>query len=140
MITNLSTKRICDRRETNTSKSFTHKMAAKTSLHRYGTKLRHCHRMYNLVMDGGADVEMGVATARLRVRCTLRQCRATMSRFDRRPSRDVDAQTAFHFEASAPQCCNSCLGFSQVPRFRPLAETIRQHGTCNNGPVSVCLR
>jgi len=28
---------------TNISESFTHKMAAKTSWHRYGTKLRHCH-------------------------------------------------------------------------------------------------
>jgi len=27
-------------------KRFTHKMAAKTSWHRYGTKLRHCHHMY----------------------------------------------------------------------------------------------
>jgi len=26
--------------------SFTHKMAAKTSWHRYGTKWRHCHHMY----------------------------------------------------------------------------------------------
>ena len=46
MIINLSTKRICDSRETNISKSFTHKMAAKTSLHRYGTKLRHCQSPY----------------------------------------------------------------------------------------------
>jgi len=28
---------------TNISKSFTHKMVAKTSWHRYGTKLCHCH-------------------------------------------------------------------------------------------------
>ena len=28
---------------TNISKSFTYKMAAKTSWHRYGTKLRHYH-------------------------------------------------------------------------------------------------
>jgi len=26
--------------------SFTYKMAAKTSWHRYGTKLSHCHHMY----------------------------------------------------------------------------------------------
>jgi len=26
--------------------SFTYKMAAKTSWHRYGTKLRHCHPIY----------------------------------------------------------------------------------------------
>ena len=31
---------------TNIYKSFIHKMAAKTSSHRYGTKLRHCHPMY----------------------------------------------------------------------------------------------
>ena len=30
----------------NISQSFTYKMAAKTSWHRYGTKLRHCHLMY----------------------------------------------------------------------------------------------
>jgi len=35
-----------DIRLTNISKSFTHKMAAETSWHRYGTKLRHCHPMY----------------------------------------------------------------------------------------------
>jgi len=29
----------------NISESFTHNMAAKTSWHRYETKLRHCHRM-----------------------------------------------------------------------------------------------
>ena len=34
-----------DDRVTNISTSFTHKMAAKTSWHRYGTKLRHCHPM-----------------------------------------------------------------------------------------------
>jgi len=31
---------------TNIYKSFTHKMAAKTSWHRCGTKLCHCHFMY----------------------------------------------------------------------------------------------
>ena len=34
---------------TNTCQSFTQRMAAKTSWHRYGTKLRHCHPMYTLV-------------------------------------------------------------------------------------------
>ena len=29
------------------SRSFTHKMAAKINWHRYGTKLRHCHSIYN---------------------------------------------------------------------------------------------
>ena len=38
---------LSDRRVTNISKSFTHKMAAKTSWHRYGTKLRHCHPVYS---------------------------------------------------------------------------------------------
>jgi len=32
---------------TNIYKSFTYKMAAKLNWHRYGTKLRHCHPMYN---------------------------------------------------------------------------------------------
>ena len=31
---------------TNIYKSFTYKMAAEISWHRYGTKLRHCHLMY----------------------------------------------------------------------------------------------
>ena len=31
----------------NISKSFTYKMAAKTSWHRYGTKLRHCQPVYS---------------------------------------------------------------------------------------------
>jgi len=35
-----------DTRVTNISRSFTHNMAAKTSRHTYGTKLRHCHPMY----------------------------------------------------------------------------------------------
>jgi len=34
----------------NLSQSFTHKMAAKTSWHRYGTKLRHCHPVYTLAV------------------------------------------------------------------------------------------
>ena len=36
---------------TNISRSFTHKMAAKTSWHRYGTKLRHRHPMYILKLN-----------------------------------------------------------------------------------------
>jgi len=39
-------------RVTNISKSFTHKTSAKTSWHRYGTTLRHCHLMYNRLMLG----------------------------------------------------------------------------------------
>jgi len=46
MIINLSTKRISVIRVTNITRSFTNKMAAETSLHRYGTKLRNCHPMY----------------------------------------------------------------------------------------------
>ena len=46
MIINLPTKRTSVIRVTNISKSFTHKMSTKTSLHRYGTKLRHCHPIY----------------------------------------------------------------------------------------------
>ena len=40
---------------TNIYESFTHKMATKTSWHRYGTKLRHCHPMYfwNFVQNSG---------------------------------------------------------------------------------------
>jgi len=30
--------------------SFTHKMAKKTSWHRHGTKLRHCHPMHSVVV------------------------------------------------------------------------------------------
>ena len=37
---------LSDNRVTNISKSFTHKMAVKTSWHRYGTKLSHCRPMY----------------------------------------------------------------------------------------------
>ena len=37
---------LSDIRVTNISNSFTHKIAAKASWHRYGTKLRHC--MYKL--------------------------------------------------------------------------------------------
>jgi len=37
---------LSDIRVTNISKSFAHKMAAKASRHRYGTKLRHGHPMY----------------------------------------------------------------------------------------------
>jgi len=49
MITNLYTDKahLSDSTVTSIYKSFTHKMAAKTSWHRYGTKLRHCHPMYN---------------------------------------------------------------------------------------------
>jgi len=46
MITDLPRKRICDSRVAKISRSFTHKMAAKTSRYRYGTKLRHCHPMH----------------------------------------------------------------------------------------------
>ena len=35
----------------NIHESFTHKMAAKTSWYRYGTKLRQCQPMYRLKFD-----------------------------------------------------------------------------------------
>jgi len=54
VIINLLTKRISDGRVTNISKHFTHKMAAKTSWHRYGTKLRHCHTMYKKIKGRGS--------------------------------------------------------------------------------------
>jgi len=37
---------LSDSRVTNIFKSFTYKMAAKISWHRYGKKLRHCHPVY----------------------------------------------------------------------------------------------
>ena len=37
---------LSDNRVANTFKRFTHKMAAKTSWHRCGTKLRHCQPTY----------------------------------------------------------------------------------------------
>jgi len=43
MNSDLSTKRISAITVTNISRSFTYKMAAKISLHIYGTKLRRCH-------------------------------------------------------------------------------------------------
>jgi len=43
MIIDLLAKRTRDNVVINISKSFAYKMAAKTSWHRYGTKLRHCH-------------------------------------------------------------------------------------------------
>jgi len=46
MIINTDKAYLNDIRVTNISKNFTHKLGAKTSWHRYGTKLRHCHRMY----------------------------------------------------------------------------------------------
>jgi len=43
----------------NIYESFTHKMAAKTSWHRYGTKLRHYHPMYSdRIGVGGTVVEL----------------------------------------------------------------------------------
>ena len=38
---------LCDITVANISESFPHKMAAKTSWHRYESKLRHCHPMYS---------------------------------------------------------------------------------------------
>jgi len=37
---------LSDNRVTHVSKSSTHNMAAKSSWHRYGNKLRHCYPMY----------------------------------------------------------------------------------------------
>ena len=47
-----------DSRVTNISKSFTYKMAAKTSWHRYGTKLRHCRLMYTIGHEMRSCVQM----------------------------------------------------------------------------------
>jgi len=47
MIINLSY--LGDIKATNISKSFAHKMAAKTGWHRCGTKLRHCRPMYSQI-------------------------------------------------------------------------------------------
>jgi len=49
-----------DRTVTNISKSFTHKMAAKTSWHRYGPKLRHCHPMYTCRRSIGLSAAIGL--------------------------------------------------------------------------------
>jgi len=51
--TRAPTRRICDVTVTSISTSFTCKMAAKTSWHRYGTKLRHCQRRRNGVGTTG---------------------------------------------------------------------------------------
>jgi len=57
---------LSDIKVTNISKSFTHKIVAKTSWHEYGTKLRHCHPMYirlrksyTLGSGGGGDRAAG---------------------------------------------------------------------------------
>ena len=47
MIINLSY--LGDIKATNISKSFAHKMAAKTGWHRCATKLRHCHLVYSQI-------------------------------------------------------------------------------------------
>jgi len=65
VITNLPIKRVLsDSRVTNISKSFTHKMAVKTSWRRYGTKLRHCHAIYSRVAI--LSVEISRCQKRLR--------------------------------------------------------------------------
>jgi len=46
MIINPQKAYLSDKTMTNISKSFIHKMTAKTGWHRYETKLRHCHPMY----------------------------------------------------------------------------------------------
>ena len=46
-------------------KSFTHKMAAKTSRHKYGTKLRHCHPMYRQLPDRISRITDGNFTVRM---------------------------------------------------------------------------
>ena len=57
MIINLPIKRVLsDSRVTNISKSFTHKMAVKTSWRRYGTKVRHCHPKYSRVAILSAEI------------------------------------------------------------------------------------
>ena len=46
---------------------FTYKMAAKINWHRYGTKLRHCHRTYNAARIFAGNSRGRVrATARIR--------------------------------------------------------------------------
>ena len=52
MINNLADKAcFSDIRVINISKSFTHKMAAEASWHRYGMKLRHWHPMYSTLQQ-----------------------------------------------------------------------------------------
>ena len=55
---------LSDIKVTNISKSFTHKIVAKTSRHKYGTKLRHCHlirsrKSYTLGSGSGGDRAAG---------------------------------------------------------------------------------
>ena len=52
MITDLPTKRIYTRYHSGKHFSgvFTYKMAAKINWHRHGTKLRHCHPMYIILL------------------------------------------------------------------------------------------
>ena len=61
MIISLSTKRTGNIAAMNIYKSFTHKMAAKTSWHRCETKLRHCYPVYTPIRspigDGVMDAQ-----------------------------------------------------------------------------------
>jgi len=66
---------LSDSRVTNISKSFTHKMAVKTSWHRYGTKLHHCHTMYSCLANQQLVVIRG---GRKQLMCRLRQCKACL--------------------------------------------------------------
>jgi len=49
-------------RVTNSSKSFTHKMAPETSWHRYGTKLRHCRPVYTVPWTHLSPHRNGIST------------------------------------------------------------------------------
>ena len=51
LLTNKAYKNKSDVTVTDISETFTHKMVAKTSWHRYETKLRHCRPMYKTVLD-----------------------------------------------------------------------------------------
>jgi len=71
---------LSDSRVTNISKSFTHKMAVKTSWHRYGTKLHHCHTMYSCLANQQLVVIRGGRKFcwRKQLMCRLRQCKACL--------------------------------------------------------------
>jgi len=63
------------------------------------------------------DVEMGVAYTCLRIWSSFQQRGCILHCTDDRASRDIESQTSFHLEASAPECCNSCLSISPVEQL-----------------------
>jgi len=122
---------LCDITVANISESFTHKMAAKTSWHRYESKLRHCHPVYS-------NIAQCVCVARWKWRSCVRACDAVWQRRRSRTAPAIHRRLATtgysrHLTCKRPICTAAFCIITPAPRGGSVAEWLACWTQAQNG-------